>query len=126
MGSTWPSSESSILGTLAIKHMLEASSGRLSSANSRSGAGMRPTRMSFRTIGSPPSSSPALWRYSSLVRRLAAGTMGELLMSMRRSRRTLGTISASSEVNIGLCLLLRNGYEFISVNKSWDTGMISP
>lgn len=39
-------------------------------------------------------------------------------MSITLSRRTLGTRSARSVVKIGLCLLLRKGYEFSSVKRS--------
>jgi len=109
VGSGEPSSESSILGTLVMRHMLEPSSGKLSKAYSRSGAGMRPTRISSRIIGKPPSSSPALCKTSSLIRKLAAGTTGEFVMSITLSLRTLGTMSAKSDVKMGLCLLFRNG-----------------
>lgn len=74
--------------------------------------------MLFLKMGNPPSSSPAAWSLSSFRRRLAAETRGELVMSITLSRRTRGTMSSRSEVKMGLCLLLRKGYEFSSVRRS--------
>lgn len=92
-----------------MRHRLFPSFGRRSKANSRSGAGMRPTRMSSRTSGRPPSSSPERWSSDSLRRREPAGMRHDAEMSMILSLFTRGVMSARSEVKMGLVLLLRKG-----------------
>lgn len=114
------SSESSKEAIEVMRHRLLASSSRLSKANSRSGAGMSPTRTSSLMIGIPPSISPAWCKRSSFSRKLFAETNGALEISIIRSRRTRGVMSANSPVKMGLCLLLRNGYAFRFVSKSYD------
>jgi hypothetical protein len=120
VGSSRSSSSESTEVTAAMRHRLLDSSSRRSSAKARSGAGIKPTSTSSLMIGRPPSSSPARCRISSFSRRLVAETRGEEDISMTLSRRTRGTISARSDVKIGLCLLLRNGYEFKFVNRSYE------
>jgi len=102
----------------AIKQNSSSSWFKLSSAYSRSGAGINPTRIPSLTTGSPPSSWPAACSIFNFTRKSLAATRDDPDMSMTFSGIQRGVISASRAENTGFDLVSRYGYEFKSVKRS--------